>query len=88
MTHRVHAIQYTPKGTHPASVGIEIARQIVSGDVGLARRTFAHYTRHGFLGWRVCEARAISGACAAIREAYGANVSLLEDFMRPLGAKS
>jgi hypothetical protein len=77
---------YTPKGSIPKSVGIAIAREIASGDIGAARATFAWYTSRGFLGWTPCEARAIGGACRAVNAAYGANVSL-DEFMRPTGRR-
>lgn len=57
----------------PAYIGIAIARAIVAGDVDNARRLYSDASRNS---WRVCEARAIIGACRYARSAYtGCDVS-------------
>jgi len=60
-------------------VGIQVARLIMSGQVGEARAISSMHVGSPKRSWTVAEARAISGACKYARIHYhGCNVTLSE----------
>lgn len=66
------------KATRVTKLGVQIARNIVRGDVSTARALFNRAPRP--VSWSVPEARAIAGACRYANNKWGAPVTL-EQFL-------
>jgi len=57
----------------PKYLGIDLARRLLKGDVGAVRRELRE---RGPMSWRVCEIRALAGACREVNRRWGTRLTV------------